>query len=212
MSAPVAQSALARALDILVAEEAELGRIDAVAGDGDHGAGMVRGFRAGVQAAEDAGPTAGAVLVTAGSALADAAGGASGALWGVLIGTLGTSLRQIEKPLPGDVATGLRAGLEAVKTVGRAELGDKTLIDALDPFVTEFERRAQSEDFAAAWEASLPAAFAGRDATVEMVTRRGRAAALGEKSRGSVDPGAYSLCLILEAVSASLVREASGDG
>ena len=212
MSASVARSALTRALEVLVAEEAELGRIDAVVGDGDHGAGMVRGFRAAVRAAQDAGPTAGAVLVTAASALADAAGGASGALWGVLLGTLGASLRATEEPLPSDLAVGLRAGLEAVKKVGRADLGDKTLIDALDPFVAELERRSQSEDLAAAWEASLPAAFAGRDVTVAMVTRRGRAAALGEKSRGTVDPGACSLCLILEAVGPSLATKALGDG
>lgn len=210
MSASLARSALARALDVLVAEESELGRIDAVAGDGDHGTGMVRGFRAAALAAEDAGPTAGDVLVEAGSALADAAGGASGALWGVLLGTLGASLRGTEEPLPSDVAAGLRAALEAVKKLGRAEPGDKTLIDALDPFVAEFERKAKSEDFATAWKSSLPSAMAGRDATVAMVTRRGRAAALGEKSRGCVDPGACSLCLVLEAVSTSFVNDAPG--
>jgi dihydroxyacetone kinase phosphoprotein-dependent L subunit len=211
MSASLTRIALARALDVLVAEEAELGRIDAVAGDGDHGAGMVRGFRAAVQAAQEAGPTAGAVLVTAASALADAAGGASGALWGVLLGTLGTSLLATADPPPNDLAVGLRAGLEAVKKVGRAELGDKTLIDALDPFVNEFEHQAQHQDLGAAWQASLPAAFAGRDGTASMITRRGRAAALGEKSRGVVDPGAYSLCLILEAVSTSFVSAAEDD-
>jgi dihydroxyacetone kinase len=202
MSASLTRSAMARAFESLVVEEAELGRIDAVAGDGDHGAGMVRGFGAAARVARDAGPTAGDVLVDAASALADAAGGASGALWGVLLGTLGASLRGNDEPRPNDIAVGLRAGLDAVKTLGRAELGDKTLIDALDPFVAEFERNAKSGDLAWAWEASLPSARAGRDATVGMVTRRGRAAALGERSRGTVDPGAYSLCLVLEAVSA----------
>lgn len=207
MSATLVRIALASALDVLIAEEAELGRIDSVAGDGDHGAGMVRGFRAAVTAAGDAGQTAGDVLVTAASALSDAAGGASGALWGVLLGTLGSSMQGIGEPSPSDIATGLRRGLEALKKVGRAEVGDKTLIDALDPFVTEFERRAPTEDLATSWKAALPAAQAGRDATAAMVTRRGRAAALGEKSRGCVDPGAFSLCLILEAIATSLEGE-----
>ena len=204
MSAAVVRVALARASDALVAEEAEIGRLDAVAGDGDHGSGMVRGFRAAVQAAQDAGPTAGAVLVVAASALADAAGGASGALWGVLMGTLGSSLSAVDQPGPGDLAGGLRGALEAIEKLGCAAPGDKTMIDALDPFVTEFERRSQTDDLAAAWTASLPAAVAGRDATADMITRRGRAAVLGEKSRGTVDPGAYSLCLVVAAVGSSL--------
>lgn len=205
MSAAKARRALDAALAILVVNEAELGRIDAVAGDGDHGAGMVRGFRAADLAAASGGQTAGDVLTVAGGALGDAAGGASGALWGVLLGTVGMSLRGVEHPTTVHMAAALKAGLEAIEKIGRAQVGDKTLIDALDPFVSAFEAAAAHQDLAAAWESALPAARAGRDATVAMVTRRGRAAALGEKSRGNVDPGAYSLCLILEAVGGQLL-------
>lgn len=208
MSAAVVRAALASSLEVLVAEESELGRIDAVAGDGDHGAGMVRGFRAAVASAAEAGSGAGDVLVVAGSALGDAAGGASGALWGMLLGAVGTSLQGHEPPEAGDVARALRSGLEAVEKVGRSAPGDKTMIDALDPFVASLEKHARTEKTATAWMHSLPAAVAGRDATRDMVTRRGRAAALGEKSKGHVDPGAYSLCLILEAVSTTLGSEA----
>lgn len=204
MSLLLASRALADVSDAVANEEAELGRLDAVAGDGDHGAGMVRGFRAAAEAAESGGPTPGDMLSQAGAALADAAGGASGALWGVLLGTLGASLAGNLRPGPDDVAGGLRAALDAVKKIGKAELGDKTLIDALEPFVADFESRAKIDDLASAWEGSLPAAYAGRDATAGMVARRGRAAALGEKSRGAVDPGAYSLCVILTAAGASL--------
>jgi len=149
-------------------------------------------------------PNALAGVLAAGLTLADAAGGASGALWGMLLAAVGGSLAGHEPPNAADVARALRAGLEAVEKIGRTAPGDKTLIDALDPFVDALERHAGTEELAAAWSRSLPAARAGRDATTAMVTRRGRAAALGEKSRGHVDPGAYSLCLVLEAVSATL--------
>lgn len=208
MSLLLASRALADVSDAIASEEAELGRLDAVAGDGDHGAGMVRGFRAAAEAAESGGPTTGDMLAQAGAALADAAGGASGALWGVLLGTLGAALAGNLHPGPEDLAGGLRAALDAVKKIGKAELGDKTLIDALEPFVADFESRAKTNDLASAWEGSLPVAYAGRDATAGMVTRRGRAAALGERSRGVVDPGAYSLCVILTAAGASLASPA----
>ena len=173
---------------------------------------MVRGFRAAAQAAWAQGQLRAMYSSKAASALADAAGGASGALWGVLTRDarcLTARHRGAAPERPSQLACGRPS--RPSRETGRAEVGDKTLIDALDPFVADFERKAKCKDFATAWEASLPSARAGRDATVAMVTRRGRAAALGEKSRGCVGSGAYSLCLVLEAVSASFGNEGHGD-
>jgi ribose 5-phosphate isomerase B len=207
MSASLVREALTDALERLIEHEDELAQLDSVAGDGDHGAGMVRGFRAAVAAAQAAGPDGADVLAAASAALADAAGGASGALWGVLLSTLAASLRESD---PHDeaqkVARGLRAGLEALATVGKAEPGDKTMLDALAPFVAAFEENV-GLGLAGAWQAALPAALAGRDETARLIARRGRAAALGEKSRGGIDPGAQSLCLVLEAVAERLTEE-----
>src|SRR5438067_6290498 len=91
-NAAIVRQSIEKALAIIAANEAELGRLDAAAGDGDHGAGMVRGFKAAVAAAETDGGSAGQLLVRAGAAFSDAAGGASGALVGTLIMTIGQSL------------------------------------------------------------------------------------------------------------------------
>jgi dihydroxyacetone kinase len=188
------------------AREQELGRLDAAAGDGDHGTTMVRGLRAAATAVEGSPADLGARLVCAGEAFADAAGGASGALFGALITTMGRKLTVAGgTPSPADVSAALDAGVAVVAKLGKAAQGDKTLLDALAPFAGAFAAAvAAGGSVAGAWHAAVPAAEAGARATAEMVARRGRAARLGERSRGSVDPGAQSVVYLVTAIDAAL--------
>ncbi len=197
-SAAIAQQCLERALAAIEAAEDELARLDAVAGDGDHGAGMVRGFRAAVEAR--AGGSAHRVLAEAGTAFANAAGGASGALVGTLISTIGQSLPEGEVDAQA-MHQSLQAGLNMVTRLGKAKVGDKTMIDALDPFVRAYgEAAAQGASLAEAWSRALPAAEQGMRSTADMVSKRGRSSRLGERSRGHLDPGAVSITYVLRAV------------
>lgn len=200
------RSGLAAALDSIIAMEAELGRLDAAAGDGDHGAAVVRGLRAAVAAVESLGqgtPAAG-LLDAAGSAYGDAAGGASGALYGLCLSTVGQSLDR-ESCAPEQVARALRAGCDAVCRFGRTKPGDKTLVDALDPFITQLDAALAAGDaLPAAWQAALAAAEEGAQATAQMVAKRGRSSRLGERSLGHPDPGAVSTLAILQAFGAAL--------
>ncbi|TWP53608.1 dihydroxyacetone kinase family protein [Lentzea tibetensis] len=186
----------------------ELGRIDAIAGDGDHGIGMQRGATAALAAARhavDLGAGAGTVLERAADAWADKAGGTSGALWGVALHALGAELGDEAKPTPSDVVTGVCAAEAAIVRLGKAELGDKTMVDVLVPFRTELAARVESEvDLAAAWSAAADVAEAAAEATASLVPRIGRARPHAERSVGSPDAGAVSLALIVRAVSTVL--------
>jgi len=193
------------ALAIVIEKEQELGDLDAIAGDGDHGAGMVRGLRA-AAAAERAG-TASQVLANAGMAFSNAAGGASGALVGTWIMTVGMALQ-------GDtlnakvVAAALVKGTEAIARLGKAKPGDKTMLDTLVPFAEAYSAAAASgTSISAAWAQALPAARAGMAATRDMIATRGRSAVLGERSRGTQDPGATSIYYLLSAVGEVLAAD-----
>jgi dihydroxyacetone kinase phosphoprotein-dependent L subunit len=205
-----ARRCVEKALEIIVAKEAELGRLDAAAGDGDHGAGMVRGLKAAFAAAQGEGTT-GQILARAGSAFADAAGGASGALVGTLIMTVGQSLPEGNIDAAA-LQAALEAGINALAKLGKAKPGDKTMLDTLDPFLHAYGEAAQrGASVSSAWQAALPAAEQGAMSTAEMVSKRGRASRLGERSRGHVDAGAMSMLLVLRAVG-QVLSEAYPDG
>ena len=207
-SGAVARDALLRVREAILAAEPDLGRLDAAAGDGDHGAGMARGMRAAVEATEGSGGAAGSVLMRAGTAFVETAGGASGALYGAWITSLGQSLGN-EEPDTAAVARAFEASLDALKSLGGAEPGDKTMIDALEPFVRAFSESARGGSGTVdAWSRALPAAIEGAEATSEMVSAKGRSSKLGERSRGHKDPGAASMVLILSAAGEAL--EAAG--
>lgn len=186
--------ALADVAAVLEKAETELGDLDAVAGDGDHGAAMAKGSAAALATAKDlAGQQAGAqtMLGGAGAAWSDAAGGTSGALWGAMLTAVGNSLGDQQAAGPDAGPQALEAALEAVVRLGGAQPGDKTLVDALQPAVETYRR---SGDAAAAVEA----ARAGAQSTKELVARLGRARPLGQRSVGHADPGATSLVMVLE--------------
>ncbi|SMH42178.1 homodimeric dihydroxyacetone kinase [Rathayibacter oskolensis] len=211
-----AASRLADALDtvrgVIDANADELGRLDAIAGDGDHGIGMKRGARAAAEeaaAVRDRGAGAASLLARAGDAWSDRAGGTSGALWGVILNKLGGALGDDRAVTAQDVSAGATAASDAVRAYGKATVGDKTMVDALVPFVdTLAERVAAGDGLADAWTAAAGAARTAADATSELMPGLGRARSHGEKSLGTPDPGAVSFALIVEAIAPLLTTTA----
>ncbi|MGY4720568.1 dihydroxyacetone kinase family protein [Naumannella huperziae] len=196
--------AIRAAADMITTQEAELGRIDAIAGDGDHGRGMVRGLRAAV-AAIDAAPTDSGIAslsALAGRAWADHAGGTSGVLWGAALEAFGRSLDQSAAEItPTDVAAAARSFVDEIAELGGARPGDKTLLDASYPFVDELDTRlAAGDDLAGAWAAAAASARAAAEATADLRPQVGRARPLAEKSLGHPDAGAVSMAMILTTV------------
>ncbi len=188
----------------------ELGRIDAVAGDGDHGIGMQRGSTAADRAARDAadrGAGAGSVLAVAGDAWSDKAGGTSGAIWGAALEALGRVLGNESRPSAAQVAEAVHAATEAVLAFG-AVPGDKTMVDALVPFDEVLTARtAAGDDLATAWSAASAAATTAADGTADFLPRMGRARTHGEDAVGTPDAGAISFGLITAAVLSTLTTQ-----
>jgi dihydroxyacetone kinase len=186
----------------------ELGRIDAVAGDGDHGIGMQRGARAGAAAARqalDAGAGAKTLLDTAAAAWANRAGGTSGALWGVALSAVGASLGDSGEPHSANVASGVTGAKDAIMSFGKAEVGDKTMVDALVPFSDTLAAEISGgADLATAWQRAADATTAAATATADLLPRMGRARPHAEKSLGTPDAGAYSLGLIVQSIAVVL--------
>ena len=138
-------AALGAARAALHDAEQRLGDLDAVAGDGDHGRGMVRGIDAAAAAAADVlarGAGAGAVLAAAGDAWADKAGGTSGVLWGAGLRAFGESLGNEQAPGLDELAAAVQSFAARIVELGQAEVGDKTMVDALVPFTESFCRLA----------------------------------------------------------------------
>lgn len=206
--AAIVRDALTATAEVLDTHVAELGRLDAIAGDGDHGIGMQRGSSA-AQAAASATMAVGAgartVLARAADAWANRAGGTSGALWGVMLHALAAELGDLATPTPAAVVSGVRKGVDAVTAYGKAVPGDKTLVDALVPFGAELARAVDAgEPLSVAWSSAARVATAAAAATSDLVPRVGRARTHGRNSVGTPDPGATSFALIVTAVAAVL--------
>ncbi len=191
-------SALIRAMaERINAERDALNRLDAALGDGDHGASISTAFAAAVDdiaALEGASP--GAIWLATAKALMNRMGGASGAIFGAFFLKGVASLRDVDRVSNNLMAGVLAAGLDSVKARGKADLGDKTMVDALEPAVAAF---GAADDFASAWAAAAAAARKGAESTRELVASHGRAKFLGERAIGHVDPGATTVALMFEA-------------
>ncbi|GAA2853310.1 D-erythrulose 4-kinase [Streptosporangium fragile] len=206
-AAVVVREALRAMTAVVVENEDELARIDAIAGDGDHGSGMVRGLRAAESAAGAARGGVATVLAAAASAFGDRAGGTSGVLWGLFLRTIGESLGNDEPVDAARLARAVRRGAEAMKDFGGAELGDKTMLDAVFPFADALDANlAAGSALADAWAAAARSAVEAGAATAHLVPKVGRARPLAERSVGSPDAGATSMGLILTVVGGVLSR------
>ena len=194
-----ARGAITAALAAMETSETELARLDAATGDGDHGAGMVRGFTAATQATEGFDGTARQTMLRAGKAFMDTAGGASGALVGAWLASLGQALPRDDDAIDSSAwAAAFQAGTETIGRIGQCQPGDKTMLDTLDPFTRAFaDAISNGATSDAAWNAALAAAQDGMEATANLVSRKGRASRLGERSRGHQDAGATSIYYVL---------------
>jgi dihydroxyacetone kinase len=202
----IAAAAVARkAVDAIYAAVEEnkdyLGRIDAIAGDGDHGIGMSRGSKAAAEAANETEGGVETVLSAAGHAFGDKAGGTSGILWGLLLEGVGKGLGNTEAVTSKRLADAVRGSAQHLQGFSKAELGDKTMLDALFPFVdTLVEQVDAGSSISEAWRSAADACRSAAEATASLVPKIGRARPLAERSVGTPDPGAISLGLIVTAI------------
>lgn len=181
--------------------EKELGKMDAVAGDGDHGQGMVLGTTAAAKVAAECvkvGAGLRTTLARAAAAWSEGAGGTAGALWGGAIAKAASELSDTEVASEEDIAHAAVIGARTFQTMGEAEVGDKTIVDAATPFAESMET-AKSQ-LALAWKKAAEMAAGGAAKTADFVARKGRAHNHGEASLGTPDPGATSFALLMGAV------------
>jgi dihydroxyacetone kinase-like protein len=185
--------------EVIAENRMELVRLDTAIGDGDHGTNMDRGMKAAVEKLEATeGDDIGALLKGVGMALVSKVGGAAGPLYGTLFLQLGTATAGKTEVGLQEWADALEAAIAGVQARGKAQLEDKTMIDALVPAV-EALRAAQAEgaSLGDALQRSAAAAEDGMTATIPLEARKGRASYLGPRSVGHQDPGATSSHLLL---------------
>ena len=187
--------------DLVTEQRAYLTELDSAIGDADHGVNMDRGMRAVCDKLDDASPGAADELFKlVGMTLVSSIGGASGPLYGTFFLRFGTACGPSVALSADDVVKAFRAGVEGLVARGKPELGDKTMFDSMHPALEALDAAvgvgmSPGEAFNTAWQAAIR----GRDDTIPMVARKGRASYLGERSAGHQDPGATSSALLFEA-------------
>jgi phosphoenolpyruvate---glycerone phosphotransferase subunit DhaL len=185
---------------VIEEQAATLTKLDSAIGDGDHGTNMNRGFKAAVQRldgleAEDFG----GVFKAVGMALIGKVGGASGPLYGSLFLGIGKELGDAGEVEDQRLAAALRTGYDSVVARGKAQLEDKTMLDAWHPALEALDAAvAGGRELGPALDEAAAAAEGGMKATIPMVARKGRASYLGERSRDHQDPGATSTHLLVK--------------
>lgn len=186
----------------MLENENYFGELDAVAGDGDFGYSLARGFEIVKQDWDSYDRTDGGVFLTkVAMTISARIGGTSGPIWGTAILRVGTNLKGKPTFEAADVIKGLRAAVEGIKARGKAELGDKTLLDSLVPAIDTLEEQINAGASAAdAVAAMAVTARQAADDTAKLQARRGRASYTGERSIGSVDAGATAIAVLLEAL------------
>ena len=189
--------------DIIIKNAEKLGNIDAVAGDGDHGIGMERGVRAAKESAQSSLANkagAGTVLRHAADAWADKAGGTSGAIWGVILNTIGVEIGDKHRPDAQTVAKAITQAAHNVMSFGKAKVGDKTLVDVLFPFSERLQEEVDKGlPFTQAWRNATDFAEKCANETANLLPKMGRARPHAERSLGTPDAGAISLAMIVSA-------------
>jgi phosphoenolpyruvate---glycerone phosphotransferase subunit DhaL len=189
-----------RTAAVIEEHAAVLTRLDSAIGDGDHGTNMNRGFKAAVQRLDglEGDQDFGSVFKAIGMALIGKVGGASGPLYGSLFLGIGKELGDATEVEDQRLAAALRAGYDSVVARGKAQLEDKTMLDAWHPALEALDAAlAAGKELGTALDEAAEAAEAGMKATIPMIARKGRASYLGERSRDHQDPGATSTHLIV---------------
>ena len=182
-----------------------LTKLDSEIGDGDHGNNMHRGFQAALERLDGADPSSPADALKAVSmALVSKVGGAAGPLYGTAFLRASSALQEKDEVSAEDAAEVLEAALGGIKQRGKAELGDKTIVDALEPAVEAAKEAASNGSVAEVFRAAADAAKEGAESTVPLTARKGRASYLGARAEGHQDPGATSTYYLLDAAARAL--------
>ena len=186
----------------IVENRAYLSEIDGKIGDGDHGVNMAKGFGMAAERLKGKDVALAESLDTLGTVLMTEIGGSMGPLYGVMFTEFAETIQGVDKIDAAAYSKMLHAGLAGIQSIGSAKVGDKTLLDTLVPAVEVFDKAtADGKSFGEALEALVVAAEAGRDSTIDLVARIGRASRLGERSLGVLDAGATSCAIILKELS-----------
>jgi phosphoenolpyruvate---glycerone phosphotransferase subunit DhaL len=194
--------ALKAACKAVQAQRDYLSELDAAMGDGDHGVSMAKSFKA-VEAMLDSAdePDIGALLYQVGWTLVSEVGGAMGPLFGTAFIRAGKAVPGQTEIGPADVARMLAAAEEGVAARGKAQIGDKTMLDALHAAAAAAAAAAEKgRPMTAVLAAAAAGAQQGAEATRDMVAKMGRASRLGERTLGHQDAGATSVAIILGAI------------
>lgn len=191
--------------DRIIENRAYLSEIDGKIGDGDHGINMAKGFGRAAERIHGKDMTLDAAMLVLSDVLMSEIGGSMGPLYGLMFEDMAGALAGRAEIDAAAFSAMLNAGLEGVRGVGSAQVGDKTLMDTLVPAVAAFDA-AQGQGFAPALRAMAAAAEQGRDSTIDLIAKIGRASRLGERSRGVLDAGATSCCMILTTLAQSVQR------
>jgi phosphoenolpyruvate---glycerone phosphotransferase subunit DhaL len=177
-----------------------LTKLDSEIGDGDHGNNMHRGFQAVLERLDGADPSSPAdVLKIVSMALVSKVGGAAGPLYGTAFLRASSALQDRDEVSAEDAAEALEAALGGIRQRGKAEAGDKTIVDALEPAVEAAKGAASDGSVAGVFRAGAEAAKEGAESTVPLTARKGRASYLGDRAQGHQDPGATSTYYLLDA-------------
>ena len=194
--------------EAIKASEQMLGELDSKTGDGDHGIGMARGTKGAKEfVSRKAGAGTVELLSAAAEGWSEAGGGTSGAIWGVLLGSIATSLSKNSKLSSRALADALEYAAQNVQEIGGAKQGDKTLVDALLPFVESFSASISAgQDLASSFNKAAQASSEAAVLTAELVPRIGRAKTHAEKGIGVADAGAVSLGIVAAAASKAIQR------
>jgi dihydroxyacetone kinase-like protein len=197
--------------DVLAENSQYLTQLDAAIGDGDHGINMDRGMKkvmTQLPTVQD--KDIGSILKATGMALVSSVGGAGGPLYGTLFMRAGTAVSGKEVLSAEDLAKLLQEGVNGVVERGRAQLGDKTMVDALSPAAEAFKKSVNDgQDLTEGLRMAVEAAEQGMKATIPLIARKGRASYLGERSKDHQDPGATSSYLILKTLLDTCLKTAS---
>ena len=205
VDADALRRAVERFADLIEENGDRLTELDAAIGDADHGANMRRGMAAARERLTAPALTPEAVLKAVATALISKVGGAAGPLYGTAFLRAASAVAGKDALADADVAALFRAALDGVRQRGQAQLRDKTMVDAFAPAVDALEAAlAAGSPLADALEAARVAAYAGSDATIELVAHKGRASYLGPRSAGHRDPGSWSTALLFDAAAATL--------
>ena len=189
-----------RLISVIHENKSYLSEIDGAIGDGDHGINMDKGFTKAEKELSGKEMGLSEAMKSLGTILVEEIGGSMGPLYGTFFKRMARASKGASVIDAEIILNMLESAYEGVKTLGNAEVGDKTLLDTLYPAVEAFKKsQSEGKDAVISIDEMIAAAEAGKDSTVDMVAKVGRASRLGERSRGVLDPGATSCYLLLKA-------------